>query len=178
MSIESPTGKQRPADDVVVLGKISGVFGVKGWVRIYSYTSPRDNILTYPRWLIKRRAGWVTHTLCNGKRHGKGVVARVEGCEDRDQATDLMGCEIAIHQDQLPKTEAGEYYWRDLQGVQVKTVDGFSLGQIAELFETGANDVMVIKGERERLIPFVQGDVIKSVDLKTNLMVVDWDPDF
>ena len=177
MTIDSPAEKAS-ADGLVVLGKISGIYGVNGWVRIYSYTSPRDNILTYPEWLLKRGGRWVKQKLCSGRKHGKGIVAKVEGCTDRDLAADLMGSEIAIRQDQLPKAEAGEYYWRDLQGLQVETVDGVLLGQIAELFETGANDVIVIKGERERLVPFVKGDVIKSVDLDANLMVVDWDPDF
>lgn len=172
MSIEPP------ADDLVVLGKISGLYGVKGWVRIYSFTAPRDNILTYPEWLLKRRSGWETYKLSEGKKHGKGVVARLEGFDDRDQAAGLIGSEIAIHREQLPPAKAGEYYWMDLQGLQVETVDGASLGRIAELFETGSNDVIVVKGERERLIPFIQGDVIKRIDLDAGLMVVDWDPDF
>lgn len=178
MTIESPTEKTSASDDIVVLGKISGIYGVKGWVRVYSYTSPRDNILAYPQWLLKRRSGWEMHKLCSGKKHGKGIVVKIEGCEDRDQAAAMMDMEIAIRQEQLPKAEAGEYYWRDLKGLQVETVDGVVLGKIAELFETGANDVIVIKGDRERLVPFVTDDVVKRIDLEANLMVVDWDPDF
>ncbi len=178
MSIESPAEKANATNDLVVLGKISGIYGVKGWVRIYSYTSPRDNILAYPQWLLKRRGGWEMHKLCSGKKHGKGIVAKIEGCEDRDQAAEMMDVEIAIHQNQLPKAEAGEYYWRDLKGLQVETVGGVVLGKIAEMFETGANDVIVVKGDRERLVPFVKDEVVKRVDLDANLMVVDWDPDF
>jgi 16S rRNA processing protein RimM len=178
VSIESPTEEVKAADDLVVLGKISGIYGVNGWVRVYSYTSPRDNILAYPQWLLKRRGGWEMHKLCSGKKHGKGIVVKIEGCDDRDQAAAMMDLEIAVYQDQLPKAEAGEYYWRDLEGLQVETVDGIVLGKIAELFVTGANDVIVIKGDRERLVPFVTDDVVKSVDLEANLMVVDWDPDF
>ena len=166
------------SDKMIELGRVSGVYGVKGWVRIYSYTSPRDNILKYKRWYLKRRGEWQVCKLVGGRKHGKGVVAHIEGCNDRDLAAELMGSDIAISREQLPKTEPGEYYWSDLQGVRVETVDGVELGKIAGLFETGSNDVIVVNGDRERLIPFLLDDVVKSVDLDAGLMVVDWDPDF
>ena len=163
---------------MIELGRVSGVYGVKGWVRIFSYTSPRDNILKYKRWYLKRRGEWQACKLAGGRKHGKGVVAHIEGCNDRDQAAELMGSDIAILREQLPKTEPGEYYWSDLQGLRVENVDGIALGRITGLFETGSNDVIVIKGDRERLVPFLLDDVVKSVDLDAGLMVVDWDPDF
>ena len=163
---------------LVVLGRVSGVYGVKGWIRVFSHTSPRTNILNYSPWYLHRAGGWERHDLQAGRAHGKGVVARLEGCEDRDDAAALMQADIAIRREQLPALQPGEFYWTDLEGLRVRTTGGLDLGVVDHLFETGANDVLVVKGERERLIPFLWRDVIRSVDLETGLMVVDWDPEF
>lgn len=163
---------------MVVLGRISGVYGVKGWVRIYSYTSPRANILDYSPWFLKGRAGWERRELEKGRPHGKGVVAKIKGCDDRDRAAELVHREIAVERSQLPETGPGEYYWADLKGLKVFTLDGVDLGTVDHLFETGANDVIVVTGERERLIPYLWGDVIREVDLDAGVMTVDWDPEF
>lgn len=162
----------------VVLGRISGLYGVKGWVRIYSYTSPRSNILNYSTWFLGRGEEWERRGLEAGRPHGKGVVAKIAGCDDRDQAASLVHREIAVERSQLPEAAPGEYYWADLQGLKVVTPDGVDLGVIDRLFETGANDVIVVKGDRERLIPFLQGDVVRAVDLTEGVMTVDWDPAF
>jgi 16S rRNA processing protein RimM len=106
------------------------------------------------------------------------VIAHLAGCENRDQAQALMGCEIAIRRDQLPDAAPGEYYWRDLQGLTVVTIEGELLGTVDHLIETGANDVLVVKGDRERLIPFVLNQVIVNVDLDKQELRVDWDKDF
>ena len=151
---------------------------MRGWVRVYSYTRPRENILGYSPWYLKGAGDWRPRELAAGRRHGKGVVARLAGCDDRDQALQLVGAEIAIRREQLPEPEAGEYYWRDLQGLRVVNRDGEMLGVVDHLIETGANDVLVVSGERERLIPFVMGQVILEVDLDAGLMRVDWDRDF
>jgi 16S rRNA processing protein RimM len=128
---------------------------------------------------LKDRAGnWQEKQLAAGSRHGKGVIARLADCENRDQAQALMACEIGIRRDQLPATAPGEYYWRDLQGLKVVTVKGELLGTVDHLIETGANDVLVVKGERERLIPFVLGRVIVDVDLDKREIQVDWDESF
>lgn len=161
----------------VVLGRISGLFGVKGWVKVYSHTSPRDNILDYPVWHLRLSGRWERFELEQGQVHGKGIVAKLSGCDDRDRAAELMKADIAVGREQLPATEANEYYWGDLEGLQVVTLGGQTLGQVDHLFETGANDVMVLKGERQRLLPFVE-NVITSVDLAGGVIVVDWDPDF
>jgi len=161
----------------VVLGRVSGLFGVKGWVKVFSDTAPRENILGYSCWYLKRGGEWQPYDLLDGRRQGKAVVARLEGCNDRDQAAELIGTDIAIPRDRLPPTQAGEYYWTDLQGLRVETLDGIDLGKVDHLFETGANDVLVAKGDRQRLIPFIDG-VIDRVDLETGLIRVDWDPEF
>ncbi len=163
---------------MVVLGSIAGVFGVRGWVKVFSHTEPRDGILAHSPWFIGEEDGWRERRLLDGKPHGKGIVALLEGCSDRDQAALLVGRDIAMGRDRLPRLEQGDYYWSDLEGIGVQTLDGVDLGIISHLFETGANDVMVVKGERERLIPYLWEQVVKQVDLEAGRMLVDWDPDF
>jgi len=169
--------KERDAD-MVVLGRIAGVFGVRGWVKVFSHTEPRDNILTYSPWCIRERGGWGERRLLAGKPHGKGIIALLQGCDDRDQAASMVGCDIAVARSRLPELKQDDYYWSDLQGLRVQTLKGVELGIVGHLFETGANDVMVVKGERERLIPYLWQQVVKQVDLDTGLMLVDWDPEF
>jgi 16S rRNA processing protein RimM len=162
----------------VILGRISGLYGVRGWVRVYSHTSPRDNILDYSPWYLQRAGRWEKVKLKEGRVQGKGVVVQLEGYTDRDRAAELLQCDIAIRYDQLPALRPDEYYWADLEGLRVQTTEGIELGVVDHLFETGANDVMVVKGDRERLIPFLQQDVIHKIDLEAGLVVVDWDPEF
>lgn len=147
-------------------------------MRVYSYTQPRENIVQYQPWYLKQSGDWQPRKLAEGSRHGKGVIARLQDCMDRDQALALMGSEIGIRRDQLPDTAPGEYYWSDLQGLEVVTVDNEVLGRVDHLLETGANDVLVIKGDRERLVPFVLEQVVKRVDLDSGIIEVDWDKDF
>lgn len=161
-------------DDWVVLGKVSGQFGVHGWIKVYSYTSPRENILQYREWYLKRSGEWVAHRLKGGKSHGKGVIARLDGCDNRDHAIELMDAEVAIRPEQLAETGEDEFYWRDLEGLQVVTLEGVELGKVDYLFETGANDVMVVRGKGEMLLPFIE-QVIREVDLDNGVIRVDWD---
>jgi 16S rRNA processing protein RimM len=163
---------------MVPLGRVSGIFGVRGWLRVHSDTEPRDNILSYSPWYLERSAGWEPRRLLDGRRQGKGLVARLQGCDDRDQAAELMGCLIAVPRDRLPALGQDEYYWSDLEGLRVVTADGVDLGQVSHLFATGANDVLVVDGERERLLPYVWDQVILQVDLEAGLIRVDWDPKF
>jgi len=173
------------ANDMIVLGHISGLFGIKGWVKVYSHTEPRDNILRYSPWYLLEEGEWVAHKLAEGKQHGKGVIVRLEHCSDRDSAAILVGKEIAITRQQLPSLGKDEYYWSDLQGLQVINQQGVDLGKVSHLIETGSNDVLVVEAEagpgmeaRERLIPYIREQVIKSVDLDKGVISVEWDPDF
>ncbi len=161
----------------VTLGRISGLFGVNGWVKVFSHTSPRTNILEYKSWYLARRDGWQEFQLQDGRRHGKGVVAQLQGYSDRDRASELIGADIAIQREQLPIAEEGSFYWSDLEGLQVCTTEGVDLGRVDHLLETGANNVMVVKGERERLLPFID-QVISAVDLDGGVITVEWDPEF
>ena len=166
------------ADELVSIGKVSGIFGVRGWIKVFSYTEVRENILTYSPWTLRKGKESKEVTVVDGRRHGKTVVAYLQGLDDRDEAAALNGWEILIHPDQLPKARKGEYYWADLIGLQVKTLQGVDFGTVKQMLETGANDVVVAVGERERLIPFLQGDTIVNIDLETGEMLVDWDPEF
>ena len=165
-------------EGMLVLGRISGLYGVQGWVKIYSFTDPRENILHYGRWRLLRNGQWQTAKVVEGKRHGKGVIARLDLFDDRERAREYIGAEIAVPRDALPPLPFGEYYWADLEGLRVETVEGVDLGVVDHLMETGANDVLVVEGERTRLVPFVQGSVVTSVDLDSGVIRVDWDPEF
>ncbi len=163
---------------LVVVGRIAGVYGVRGWLRVISHTAPRENIFGYRNWHLRLRDEWKPVELVEGRQQGNRLVAALETVTDRDQARTLIGADIAVPRSELPPAEAGEYYWADLEGLQVLTVDGTELGVVDHLFETGANDVMVVRGERERLVPFVKDQVVRSVDLEAGRITVDWDPEF
>jgi len=170
------TGKK---SDFIVVGRISGLYGVRGWVKVFSHTQPRENILRYSTWYLKRNGEWQETGLEDGRQQGKGIVAKLRGCDDRDAAAALMDTTVAIKREQLPQAEADEYYWADLQGLRVNNLEGVELGTVSHLLETGANDVLVVKqGREERLIPFVQGQFVTRIDLEAGEMTVDWDPDF
>lgn len=162
----------------LLVGRISGVFGVKGWIKVYSYTEPRDNIVNYPLWHLKRGGEWQPVKLEAGRKHGKAVVAKLEGIDDRDAALALREVDIAINRDELEQLGPDEYYWADLIGLRVVTLQGMELGRVERLMETGANDVLVVVGDRERLIPYIRGQVIESIDLEAGEIRVDWDPEF
>ncbi len=164
-------------DGLICVGHILGPQGVKGWVKIFSNTSPRENIVSYSPWLVE----WGTELKqinVEGRVQGKYVIARLEGIEDRSQADELIGRQLFIRQEQLPSLDEGEYYWSDLTGLKVVSLQGDDLGQIESMLETGASDVMVVKGDRERLIPFVMDDIVKQVDLENQRMVVDWSAEY
>lgn len=165
---------------LIHVGEISGVFGVKGWVKIFSLTEPRENILNYSPWILKKGDEVKEVSLVDGRKQGKSVVAHIKGVSDRDIAATYAGWEILINKTQLPKSKGDEYYWADLVGLSVETELGVNLGKVDHLIETGANDVLVIVDEEkeERLIPFLQGQVVKEIRLDAGTMVVDWDPDF
>ena len=166
-------GRQRR----VVLGTITGPWGTRGWVRIRSSTEPPESILRYAPWQVGRDGRWSPVGVTEGRAQGRGVVARLDGCHDRDGALGYRGCEIAVERSRLPDLEHGEFYWADLVGLRVVTADGVDLGEVERMLETGANDVMVIRGELERLIPFLPGTVVRSVDVDRGAIVVEWHPD-
>ena len=165
------------SNDAIILGRIAGLYGVRGWVKVYSHTEPKENILNYPVWLIGSNQKSIK--LETGKTHGKGIVAKLVGIDDRDEVAKLLGQDIAVSKDALPKLAKGEYYWSELAGLKVVNKENQELGIVDHLFETGANAVMaVMEGKQERLIPYLTGDVILNVDLEGGVIEVDWPADF
>ena len=179
-------------EERILLGHITGVSGLKGWVKVHSDTSPRENITAYAVWWLEQSGNWRKVRVLGGRPQGKTIVAQIEGFDSPEQSFDLIGAKIAIERDALPALAAGEYYWADLAGMQVRTVDDVAIGTVSRLFETGANDVVVIKDEREVavtenvagstsrevLVPWLVPDVVKDVDMESRVITVDWDPDF
>ncbi len=167
------------APERIVVGKLSGVYGVKGWVKVYSWTDPRENILSYKRWMLKTAdGGWEERKVLQGRLQGKGLVALLEGCNTRDDAEALRGREITVFDTDFAPLGENEYYWRDLIGLRVVNREGVDFGRVHSLIETGANNVLVVRGDRERLVPWVIDQYIDKVDLDEKLISVDWDADF
>lgn len=163
----------------VLLGRVVGAFGVRGDVRLESWTEPRLAIFNYQPWIFVASDGEQSPLSgVRGRDTGKHLIANLPGVDDRDAAEALRGSEIYVERSALPPPAADEYYWVDLEGLRVDTVDGMALGVVSHLFATGANDVLVVRGQRERLIPFLQPDVIRSVDFQAGRIVVDWDSEF
>lgn len=170
------------------VGRIGTVYGVHGWVRVHSFTSPPENILDYQPWWLKTSHGVKQTEIVDSKFHGKGLVVLLAGIEDREAAKALAQTEIAVDADDFPLLAVGEYYWHQLEGLQVVShYDGqqTQLGKVKRLLETGANDVLVVQGvkgtdidNRERLIPYLPDQVVKSVDIEQQVITVDWDPEF
>ncbi|WP_249977642.1 ribosome maturation factor RimM [Vreelandella olivaria] len=171
-------------DAHVVLGKLTSPHGVKGWLKVYAYTSPMDSILDYPEWWVRQGESLTRMAVVQGRRQGKGLVVQLKGVDDRTAAEALAQTDILLPKDALPVLSGDEYYWHELEGLTVFTQSGERLGQVSYLFETGANDVMVVRGDndaidkRERLLPFLPDDVIVDISLDDGRMVVNWDPEF
>ncbi|HET7675232.1 MAG TPA: ribosome maturation factor RimM [Gammaproteobacteria bacterium] len=166
------------AGEPIVLGRLSGLYGVRGAFKVFSYTEPRAAICDYSRWLLRGADGWHEVRLIEGREHGRTVVARLEGIDDRDAAAALLGTDVAVPREALAPAEPGCFYWADLVGLAVVTTDGITLGRVERLFATGANDVMVVAGGRERWLPFVMDSVVRKVDFERCVIEVDWDQDW
>jgi 16S rRNA processing protein RimM len=170
--------------EFIVLGKISSVYGVKGWVKVFSYTEPMDRILEYGDWTLRQGQTMIPVEVDKGRSHGKGMVAHLKGVDDREVAKKYSGAEICVPKDRLPELDEGEYYWYELEGLAVVTTNNVVLGEVDHLMAAGpGNDVIVVKGsansidKRERLIPYVDQFVL-DIDLEEGVLKVDWDPEF
>jgi 16S rRNA processing protein RimM len=162
----------------ILLGRVAGAFGVRGELKLLSWTDPRDALFKYQPWILRAGESEREVSGVRGRDSGKQVTASFPGVDTREAAEAMYGTEIWVPRDRLPPPSPGEYYWVDLEGLAVETVEGQPLGTVSHLFNTGANDVVVVTGERERLIPFVTDQYVKSVDFQAGRIVVDWDPDF
>ena len=164
---------------MVLMGRVLGAFGVRGELKVESFADPVGAILLYRPWTLRDARG-AERTLdgVRGRETAKGVVASLPGVDDRDAAEAMRGTEILVPRSVLPPPAADEYYWVDLEGLRVVTLEGVDLGRVSHLVATGANDVLVVQGDRERMLPFVQPDFVKSVDFDAGVITVDWDPEF
>lgn len=179
-----------PGDRKVVIGRIAGVYGIKGWVKLLSFTRPIDSLLRYRQWQVGPQG--TPMQLLEGKAHGAGLVARLGDAqgvsiENRDHAARLVGSEIAVPRSALPPTRDGEIYWVDMIGLKVVSTQGEALGTVESIAENGAQDVLTLsdpdyRDEKDnvmpRLIPFVRGPIIESVDLEQGVIVAHWSPDW
>ncbi len=159
----------------VIVGQVAGVFGIKGWLKIRSETEPLTNILQYSPWYLKINQQWQRFEVQTGQPHGKGLIAQLKGCSDRNRAEELVRAEIAVDSGQLPELGENEYYWSDLIGLTVQNQQGQTLGTIARMLPTGANDVLVVEGQGPQLlIPYVLDYYVLEIDLEQKTMRVDW----
>ena len=178
---------KKPPERLVEMGRISAPFGIKGWIRVQSYTSAASGLTNYPRWWLGNADNWREVEVEHSQAQGADVVAKLTGCNDRDVAASFKGQQVAIQRDAFPPAEQGEYYWADLVGLRVKNSEGLDFGVVTSLIETGANDVMVVQQsavdgekvaeERERLIPFI-ADAVKRVDIAAGVIEVEWGADY
>lgn len=169
----------------VILGKIGAVYGIKGWLKIHSFTEDPEAIFDYSPWSLKLGGKLQAINISEWRRHNNGLIVKFAGIDDRDQAQLKVGMEIQVDSEILPELPEGEFYWRDLVGMRVCTTQGYDLGKVTSVMETGANDVLVVKanpndgfGKQERLIPYLDQQVVKNVDLESKQIDVDWEPGF
>lgn len=168
----------------IEMGKFGAVYGIKGWLKVHSYTDDAESIFEYKPLLMESKGQFQEVTISDWKRHNKGFVAKVAGYDVREDAQALVGMSLFVDAEYLPELE-DDFYWRDLVGCRVKTDKGYDLGVVTEMMETGSNDVLVVKansndafGQKERLIPFIKEQVISNVDVAGKLITVNWEPDF
>lgn len=163
------------ASDHVIVGQVGATYGIRGWLKILSYTEVSANILEFNPWYLEDSSGWKQIQVEDGREHGKGVVAKLAGLNNPEQAKLLSGKKIYILRSQLPTLAKNEYYWSDLKGLTVINQNGEDLGKVIYLIATGSNDVLVVKGIKEHAIPYLPGEVIKEVNLVEKVIHVNWD---
>jgi 16S rRNA processing protein RimM len=174
----APSREAGREQDRVVLGRITGPFGVRGWLKVMSFTDPPEQILDYRTWRVDLpRAGRRELRPLESRRHGKGLVVRFEGIDDRDAAIALGRLDLWVQRRELPALKKGEYYRADLVGFEVVNLLGQTLGRVDHFLDMPANALMVVVGEREHWLPLGQNQVFR-VDLEHGRITVDWDPDF
>jgi len=161
----------------ITIGRFGSTFGIQGWIKIISFTDPVENIINLAPLFIKKNNDWQQLYLKDIKKHGKNIIAKINDVNDPETAAMYTNLDIAIEHEQLPKLAKNEYYWSDLEGLNVINKEGQELGQVDHLFATGSNDVLVVKNDHERLIPYID-DVVLKIDIENKLITVDWDPEF
>ena len=174
MAVTVQQVEEESLGDKMLVGKITAAYGIKGWVKIHSFTSPKENIVSYLPWNLELGSKALQLDVLELREHGKGLVARLDTVDDRNAAEAIVGAEIFVDRSCFEDLADDEFYWDELIGLEVTDMSGQSLGKIDSILETGANDVLVIEGEKRLLVPYVFGDVIKLVDLETGKVCIDW----
>jgi 16S rRNA processing protein RimM len=169
------------SEQLITIGRVAAAHGIKGWIKVYSYTDPPENITFYTPWYFKKSGTWVQIDVLSCRKQGKSIVAQLDKCETRNDAESHVGADIAIPSASLAPLKDGDYYWNQLHGLVVINTEQERFGTVRQFIQTGANDVMVVKADKEsiddleRLVPYVQNRVIKSIDLDAGEIIVDWD---
>ena len=158
----------------VFIGRIAGVYGIKGWVKVISYTRPKENITRYATWFLDQGHGQIETTVEACKAYGKSVIAKFKNVDDRDEAMKFHESKIYIRRHQLPELAEDEYYWHDLMGMTVIDQNQNTLGEVIDILETGANDVFVVSGDKRRLIPWVNDVYIKEISIQLKQIHIHW----
>lgn len=158
----------------IVIGRLGNAHGIRGFLHLFSFTEPADNIFQYPHWQLDIDGQLKSIEVSKHQSHGNHFIVQLKNVDDCDQASMLKNHDILVERNTLPNLKKGQYYWADLIGLTVKNRQNETLGVIDHLFETGANDVIVVKGTKEILIPYLP-HIIKSVDLQKQQMIVDWE---
>ncbi len=167
------------SSSIVVVGRVGAPYGIKGWAHIQSFTRPPNNILSFKTWYLFSAGQWQSVPHVEARVQGKGIVALLAGCQTPEDSAVLVNTEIGVLRIEFPALANDEYYWTDLIGLTVVTEQGVTLGKIDSLFETGSNDVLIVKGEtKEYLIPYLPGEYVLEIDLVQGVMQVSWDPEF
>ena len=165
------------SDAPIPVGQVHGVFGIRGWIKLRSITRPTDGIFSYRRWCFGQDLPLREYHVSSFRADGENFLVKLRGVNSREEAESLVGLQVSVPPAALPPLTDGHYYWRDLVGLSVLNQDGLALGRVSGLLETGANDVLVVEGERQRLIPFVPERYVLRVDLTGGQIVVDWHAD-
>ena len=165
-------------EEIIVMAKLSSPYGVKGWVKIFSFTEKLDSLLAYKKFFLsKDQKNWLEKEVKEIKLHGKSIIVKFLEIDSRSEAENLKNYLIGVSKDLLPKLNKGQYYWNELIGFEVLNLKNISFGNVDTFIETGANDVIVVRGDKERLIPYTSNTVLK-VDTGGEKIIVDWDEEF
>lgn len=171
--------------DVVIVGRLGAVYGIKGWLKVNSFTEQPEAIFDYSQWLVGRDGQWQPIEISEWRRHNRSLIAKLVGYDVREQSQTLTGFDVAVKSSALPELADDEFYWKDLLGMRVKNRQDYDLGIVTDLMETGSNDVLVVKanlkdafGKKERLIPFIESQMVDDIDVEAQVITVDWDPGF
>jgi 16S rRNA processing protein RimM len=164
--------------DWVIIGRFGRPHGIKGYITVIAFTEPRENLLQFTNWHVHRNEQWQPLAIKHVQINLKHILVQVANYDEREQAAALTNCEIAVNREQLPKLEAGEYYWHQLIGMQVVTSNGVTLGDVTDLLSTGAHDVLIIQGKRRHLVPYVLNKFVLNIDDVNRQITVDWDEEY